>query len=264
MKINIICSNQNWILSRVAEELSNRISGAVLNGRGNFDIDYSIPYKLKEYKQSAPIRVGLFTHLEKEGDIKRDSFFKALSIFDYAIALSDKTAEEIDNATGIEAEVINLGTDLRRDEGPLFGVCGKTYSSGRKNEHFVKKMINLGLEVIAAGDGWPCETFCTAESLSDYTCRQRFYKKIDYLVVTSKIEGGPMPVLEAIAMGTPVIAPDIGWCWDYPVIKYHRNSWLSLSNILTKLAGPRTWQDCADEHYKFFKQIYMKHQLGIK
>ena len=47
-----------------------------------------------------------------------------------------------------------------------------------------------------------------------------FYNSIDYLLVTGKIEGGPMPVKEAIARGVPVIAPDVGWSWDHPVLEY--------------------------------------------
>ena len=47
-----------------------------------------------------------------------------------------------------------------------------------------------------------------------------FYRSIDYLLVLSENEWGPLPVLEALAMGKPVIAPDVGWCWDYPVIRY--------------------------------------------
>lgn len=62
-----------------------------------------------------------------------------------------------------------------------------------------------------------------------------FYKNIDYLVILSNNEGGLMPVIEAIASGKPVIAPDVGWCWDYPVIKY--NTIEDLKQILTKLSS---------------------------
>lgn len=37
-----------------------------------------------------------------------------------------------------------------------------------------------------------------------------YYSKIDVLVCTSKIEGTPNPVLEAMACGVPVISTDVG------------------------------------------------------
>jgi glycosyltransferase involved in cell wall biosynthesis len=47
-----------------------------------------------------------------------------------------------------------------------------------------------------------------------------WFAGLDYYLVTSDSEGGPIPVLEAIAAGVPVIAPDVGFCWEYPVIRY--------------------------------------------
>ena len=44
-----------------------------------------------------------------------------------------------------------------------------------------------------------------------------FYNSIDYLLVISKVEGGPVPVLESFLLNKPVIAPDVGWCWDFPI-----------------------------------------------
>jgi hypothetical protein len=47
-----------------------------------------------------------------------------------------------------------------------------------------------------------------------------FYDGIDYLVVLADNEGGPQSVLEALARGKPVIAPNVGYCWEYPVLRY--------------------------------------------
>ena len=63
-----------------------------------------------------------------------------------------------------------------------------------------------------------------------------WYKGIDYLVVTSDTEGGPYPVMEAIAAGKPVIAPNVGWCWDYPVIRYEDTD--DLVRLVNKLRFP--------------------------
>ncbi len=46
------------------------------------------------------------------------------------------------------------------------------------------------------------------------------YDWCDYLIVLSTLEGGPRPVQEALARCKPVIAPDVGFSWEYPVLRY--------------------------------------------
>ena len=84
-----------------------------------------------------------------------------------------------------------------------------------------------------------------------------FYSKIDYLLILSKNEGGPIPVLEAISMGKPVIAPDVGWCWDHPVIKY--NNIEELKNIIKTLSSytntDKPWSDSSNELMEIFNLV---------
>ena len=42
----------------------------------------------------------------------------------------------------------------------------------------------------------------------------------DYVVIMSDMEGGPLVLHEALARHKPVIAPDVGYCWEWPVIRY--------------------------------------------
>ena len=44
-----------------------------------------------------------------------------------------------------------------------------------------------------------------------YASYSAFYESLDYLLVPSLWEGGPMAVPEALACGVPVIAADVGW-----------------------------------------------------
>ena len=42
-----------------------------------------------------------------------------------------------------------------------------------------------------------------------------FYEAIDYLLIPSLYEGGPMALQEALACGVPVIAADVGFVPDF-------------------------------------------------
>lgn len=55
----------------------------------------------------------------------------------------------------------------------------------------------------------------------------------DYLVVLSDTEGGPLVLHEAMARHKPVIAPDVGYCWQWPVLRY--TGFAELSCIILKL-----------------------------
>lgn len=90
------------------------------------------------------------------------------------------------------------------------GVSGYVYSnSGRKGERLFERLTkdtNLSeqLDYFASGNGWrgnftPCPM--SWDNMQDY------YKMLDIFLCTSTIEGIPIPPLEALSMGIPVVIP---------------------------------------------------------
>ncbi|MGK3919397.1 glycosyltransferase, partial [Enterococcus faecium] len=81
---------------------------------------------------------------------------------------------------------------------------------------------------------------------------------MDYILVPSLYEGGPMSAIEALACGTPIIAPDVGWIPDYPHIPFATGSSTDLRRVLTNLVAAKvaarlpvlgqTWDRFANEH----------------
>jgi len=86
------------------------------------------------------------------------------------------------------------------------GFSGYTYRNHRKGEDLVKAVLackaGQGVEWRASGRGWPVPT-------KRYNWRDMpaFYQGLDVLVCTSRVEGGPMPVLEALSCGVSVVVP---------------------------------------------------------
>src|SRR5690606_39147913 len=174
--------------------------------------------------------------------------------YDYHVGMSEQTVQLLRRYGAKDPVLIKPGTDYRKEV--VFGVVGRTYNTGRKNERLVSRMKDAGFKVIAWGEGWPCEIVS-----NDPAKLPEFYKSIDYLVVTSTNEGGPMPVLEALALGTPVIAPDVGWCWEYPVIRYEKGNWESLRSVLRGLSAPQTWEEWRTAHRELFLKIALERGL---
>lgn len=241
MKVNIVIreGDLGWILGRLARELNQHL-GWTINTPGA-DIDYSIPYY--QYRNcKARIKVPLFTHLEKDGG-KREMFINVAKECNYKIALSKWTEFDVSvhqRARTPAAEVIHLGSDLTKEK--VFGIVGKNYPTGRKNFHWLDELKSKFNILYSSLSG----------SVEE---RQSFYSQIDYLIITASIEGGPVPVLDAIAMGVPVIAPNVGWSWEYPCIQYEKDNIEDLLRVLRRINTPRTWEQVALDHKKAFEKF---------
>ena len=87
------------------------------------------------------------------------------------------------------------------------GFSGYSYSNGRKGEELAKVVIKSkpgqAVDWRASGRGWPIPT-------KRYTWAEMpaFYQSLDILVVTSLVEGVPMPPLEVLSCGGSIVIPN--------------------------------------------------------
>lgn len=243
--VNMV-TETSWILGRCARELQAALDWTI-NSPSASSVDYHLPYWRGLGKRKPELRVGYFTH-------GRARAAKACREFDACVTMNEAMRQYLLDHGARSVTIIRPGVDVSSPE-PLFGVAGRTYRDGRKGERLVTEMVRAGYRVWSLGAGWPCEQWRPSASVEFARDRAAFYGAIDYLVVTSLDEGGPMPALEAVAARTPVIAPDVGWCWELPVIRYERGSWPSLSSVLTRLTTRDTWKDWVDAHARLFAQI---------
>lgn len=107
----------------------------------------------------------------------------------------------------------------------IVGLVGFPQPNGRKRESLLLdlawKYDLTPFQFVLCGDGWDhtvaqlqnlgvkADTLTTAEA-----DLQELYQQIDVLLVTGYAEGGPLPVLEAMAVGTHVLSPRFGYASD--------------------------------------------------
>jgi len=97
--------------------------------------------------------------------------------------------------------------EKQKNERLKVGVSGFVHPGGRKGEKLVARLAGSKLgkhvELVGSGRGWPCPT-----RLYNWDELPGWYNSLDLLLCTSSVEGVPMPPLEALACGTPVVVPE--------------------------------------------------------
>ena len=150
-----------------------------------------------------------FSHYEPDTPYKRYWWELAESRVDIAIC----TARQYLNMVRCPRKVLAVPPvdpqfairPLPGGDRPVIGVAGFVDRSGRKGEHLVARLARdlEGKAILTGtGDGWPVPT-----RLRKFGELPEWYNNLDVFLCTSLIEGIPMPPLEALACGVPVVIP---------------------------------------------------------
>ncbi|MDA8217256.1 MAG: glycosyltransferase, partial [Dehalococcoidales bacterium] len=262
-RVHIVIADDGWILERCAREIADRLANVTVSSTPDpsADVNYYVNYSA--YRGPQPtIEVAFFTHIEERSPEARERFFQVAHAMDACVCMSDRYADALRQAGASDVQVITPGVDLLLYR-PLVrvGVVGRTYHTGRKGEDLVRAVMDEpGIEWHFTGSGWPAPaTFYSPEQMPD------FYNSVDYILVPSHYEGGPMCVLEALACGKEVIAPNVGFVEDYPHIEYRTGDAQDLRRVLRGLVAQRdelrqavvgrSWDNWASLHAGLFRQL---------
>ena len=257
LSVNIVFKG-HWILERLATELL-AIPGVELNTSGwppreatSHDVLYCLPgANIRHFPTPPqnPIRIGFFTH----GRSRTEDWWHRYNVH---LAMNQTMAKMLFTLGAPDPRVIYPGTDIPYR--PItFGVNCRAVEGakpkGRKGLDIVKAAVAAGYSFVGCSPDpqnvWPCPITHHPEN------RRDFYSKIDYLVVTSREEGGPMVVPEALAHGVPVIAPNVGWCWEFPsVIRYEAGA-EGLLTILKAVTSVPTWPAWVQSHRELLAEL---------
>lgn len=268
--IAICYPKDGWILQRLAEELLERIpeciglqhdtaglwdKGSVLD-TGPQRINYFINYAVMR-RTTSKLDAAWFTHPEDDG-----LFWDTARHVDLAVCNCDRYCRLI-RKMGIDAETIIPGVDPKFTPKLILGFVGRFSSYGmRKGIDLLHQVADLDFVELMVTDGR-----LSFEELP------AFYRKLDYVLVTSRYEGGPMSLLEGLACGKKVICPeDVGLAGQFPdgIVPYVNGNIASLTETLQnlfvekqRLSGlvkSNTWDNWALQHLRLFTSLVQRHR----
>lgn len=247
-RIHIVCQNPNddRVLPRFARLLRDRL-GWTLSAAPDpaADVIYLSGYfeanRLRPWP-SVPV-AAYFTHREEEpvGNAKAKLFDAVAKRVQLRVAMCRLYAAGLEACGPTVTPPLPVEPQFRpapRKAGklPIVGFSGYTYANHRKGEDLVKGIlaspIAKKVEWRASGRGWPvpAKRYRWAEMPG-------YYQSLDVLVCPSRVEGGPMPVLEALACGTSVVIPrGVGILDEIPAAQgIHRYQRGDLTTLLVAL-----------------------------
>jgi hypothetical protein len=216
--VNILCRNphDDRVIPRFSRYLSDR-NGWMLTAKlvdSHAEVVYLsgyFEYQIVGRWPSVPV-AAYFTHREAEGSAKAKLFDNVAGRVQLRIATAAMYAEylaqfgpTVQIRPPVERDQFTIPT-RRNGRQLVAGFSGFSYRSGRKGEDLARQVVRSDagrqLEWRASGRGWPVKT----ERLR-WAQMPAFMQSLDILIVTSLIEGVPMPPLEALSCGVSVVVP---------------------------------------------------------
>lgn len=230
MKLNIVKTPGSWILVKLAERLYKTCQEIGLDismmesPSQNVDVNLYFDMQNCYFGKSKVLDIGFFTHLDT-GQSVNPRYLTIDHIVHQTKRYYDKFKEVYPENKMSVCNIgnINPGFELKK---PVIGIFQRGQFVG-KGYNFLLDNCNSNIftffKFIFVGKNWDNVVhkmrlnnidveYYTDENYDKYP---ELYSKIDYLLIPSLWEGGPMSIIEAYAMGIPIIAADVG------IVKYH-------------------------------------------
>lgn len=187
MKINLVTTDTGWVLRNLADNYAKHLPNAKVSVEPDLtaDINFYFNYVLFDHKTT--IDVGYFTHRELHDEYLINKFDSTAREMDWCISMCNKTTEFLPKE---KTTTIHSSPDpifLNQKEKIIFGIIGKEKPSGRKRYDWIEKLREIeGVEILATNGEY------------EFSQMPEFYKKIDYVLILSDNEGGPLCLYEGL------------------------------------------------------------------
>lgn len=259
--VHIVISDEGWIIERCAKEITKRLAYVTYGREPNeaADLQYYVTYSCFRERVS-PVEMAFFTHIEASEAAAKKFLAVARSV-DHRVVMATRYARTL-ASRGLESTIIEPGVDVGKFTPVVrIGVVGRTYHTGRKGETLVASVMDIpGIEWCFTGSGWPGDSrYIPDDEMPD------FYNGLDYVLIPSLYEGGPLSAHEAIACGKPVISSDVGWMDRLPHIPFKNGDPDDLRRVLLELVAdraaqritvlPYSWENWALRHHDLFHAV---------
>ena len=256
MNINIVTVSSGWILQKIAQrihaELQN-LCDSTISHEPNLlaDVNFYADIQNCYHHKTNTLDIGYFTHLDQNSvRAINTNWFSLDHIFHNGQRYYDifKNWYPEDKMSVVLPGEIPEGFTLKK---PCLGIFQRGGFEG-KGEYFMQALsenpISHNFSFLFVGSGWDTvigmfsSKGISVENITneDYDSYPDLYNKIDYLLIPSLWEGGPMSVIEACAKGIPIISSNVGWVGTDFVVDhmYAPNNMKQLTNILQDIIRP--------------------------
>ncbi len=264
--VQIVGPTDDWVLERLARRLAAKLPYAEFvpweaRPSGSLRIAYFVNYAL--YRgPSGVIDGAFFTHREDA-----HGFLERARQVDFCVCMCRLYADWLREQGVRHVTHVPMGFDAYRYRPRLvLGVVGKL-DHPRKGRHLVERLRQLPFVEVVVSGGEVSE-----ERLPD------LYQRVDYVLVPATVEGGPMSLLEGLAMGKPIIAPEgVGMLPEFSesehVLRYPAGDADALVRVVAacyerklrprRLAKERTWDRWAEGHHEVFVRLLRDRSLPV-
>lgn len=228
MNIHIVCQriNKDRVLPRLARTLAASTGWSIAEYPvPDASINYFFPYIELQKKtwHSTPV-AAWFTHRDTNDNRKAALWDVIAGQVDLRTLTAGVYKEQLEQFGTVEmvrpaVDEVFVPIKQRNRKRRVIGLSGYSYHDNRKGEDLIAQLVKTpeaqDCDWRASGRDWPVPT-------KTYTWADMpgFYQSLDLYICASRIEGVPMPPLEVLACGVPVIIPRrVGMLDDLPDIE---------------------------------------------